>query len=94
MSTEVIVAFISGVLGPIILLYTKNKLEKKKDASGCREINYPESVHGVGGNWKLRLDGALDVRPPLVARTLGEAALGGHDPLAPQRQPRQQAERV
>jgi hypothetical protein len=31
MSTEVIVAFISGVLGPIILLYTKNKLEKKKE---------------------------------------------------------------
>jgi len=31
MSTEVIVAFISGVLGPIILLYTKNQLEKKKE---------------------------------------------------------------
>lgn len=31
MSTEVIVAFISGVLGPVILLYTKNKLEKKKE---------------------------------------------------------------
>jgi len=30
MSTEVIVAFITGVLGPVILLYAKNKLEKKK----------------------------------------------------------------
>lgn len=31
MSTEVIVAFITGVLGPIVLLYAKNKLEKKKE---------------------------------------------------------------
>ena len=31
MSTEVIVAFITGVLGPVILLYVKNKLEKKKE---------------------------------------------------------------
>jgi hypothetical protein len=30
MSTPVIVAFITGVLGPIILLYLKNILEKKK----------------------------------------------------------------
>lgn len=29
-SSEVIVAFITGVLGPIILLYVKNKLEKNK----------------------------------------------------------------
>lgn len=29
-SSEVIVAFITGVLGPIILLYVKNKLEKAK----------------------------------------------------------------
>ena len=31
MSTEVIVAFITGVLGPVILLYAKNNLEKKKE---------------------------------------------------------------
>jgi len=30
MGTEVIVAFITGILGPIILLYLKNKFEKKK----------------------------------------------------------------
>jgi hypothetical protein len=30
MTTEVIVAFITGVLGPVILLYAKNKLEKNK----------------------------------------------------------------
>ncbi len=30
MSSEVIVAFITGVIGPIILLYVKNKLEKNK----------------------------------------------------------------
>ena len=29
MSTEVIVAFITGVLGPVILLYAKNKFEKR-----------------------------------------------------------------
>jgi len=28
--TEVIVAFITGVLGPVVLLYLKNKFEKKK----------------------------------------------------------------
>lgn len=31
MSTEVIVAFITGVLGPVILLYAKNKFEKNKE---------------------------------------------------------------
>lgn len=31
MSTEVIVAFITGVLGPVILLYAKNKFEKSKE---------------------------------------------------------------
>jgi hypothetical protein len=31
MSTEVIVAFITGILGPVILLYVKNKLDKKKE---------------------------------------------------------------
>ena len=31
MTTEVIVAFITGVLGPVILLYVKNKLDKKKE---------------------------------------------------------------
>jgi hypothetical protein len=30
MSTEVIVAFITGILGPVILLYVKNKLDKNK----------------------------------------------------------------
>jgi hypothetical protein len=30
MGTEVIVAFITGILGPVILLYLKNKFEKKK----------------------------------------------------------------
>jgi hypothetical protein len=30
MSTEVIVAFITGILGPVILLYVKNRLEKNK----------------------------------------------------------------
>lgn len=30
LSTEVIVAFITGVIGPIILLYIKNKLDKNK----------------------------------------------------------------
>lgn len=30
MTTEVIVAFITGILGPVILLYAKNKLEKNK----------------------------------------------------------------
>ncbi len=30
MSSEVIVAFITGVLGPVALLYAKSKLEKKK----------------------------------------------------------------
>jgi hypothetical protein len=31
MTTEVIAAFITGVLGPVILLYVKNKLDKKKE---------------------------------------------------------------
>ena len=31
MSTSVIVAFITGVLGPILLLFIKNKLEKKQE---------------------------------------------------------------
>lgn len=31
MSTSVIVAFITGVLGPILLLFIKNKLEKKEE---------------------------------------------------------------
>lgn len=31
MGTEVIVAFITGILGPVILLYAKNKLDKKKN---------------------------------------------------------------
>lgn len=30
MGTEVIVAFITGVLGPVVLLYLKNRFEKKK----------------------------------------------------------------
>jgi hypothetical protein len=33
MSTSVIVAFITGVLGPILLLIIKNKLDKKKEPS-------------------------------------------------------------
>jgi hypothetical protein len=31
MSTSVIVAFITGVLGPVLLLFIKNKLEKKEE---------------------------------------------------------------
>jgi hypothetical protein len=31
MSTSIIVAFISGVLGPVLLLFIKNKLEKKTE---------------------------------------------------------------
>jgi hypothetical protein len=37
MSTPVIVAFITGVLGPIILLYLKNILEKKKPNDMVRD---------------------------------------------------------
>jgi len=29
--TGIIIAFITGVLGPILLVYIKNKLEKKKE---------------------------------------------------------------
>jgi capsular polysaccharide biosynthesis protein len=31
MSVSIIVAFITGVLGPILLLFIKNKLEKKQE---------------------------------------------------------------
>jgi len=37
MTTEVIVAFITGILGPVILLYVKNKLDKSKKPDIVKE---------------------------------------------------------
>ena len=37
MTTEVIVAFITGILGPVILLYVKNRLDKSKKPDIVKE---------------------------------------------------------
>jgi hypothetical protein len=37
LSSSVIVAFITGVLGPVILLYVKNRLEKKEKPDMVKE---------------------------------------------------------